>query len=149
MSTVLTKALTTTVATVSGATILPRYPNGINGLQNSSGVVTNGATPSNGGTVLASGTQVVALAKKYGPNLADMATIATEVVQQAATILVCDQTAMTSDEGNQVKNSQNYGAGQTGNAVEAPGSGNAGTTATVGLGGATYGIKAGYSIMGQ
>lgn len=149
MSTVLTKAVVSTTSAPSGASVLPRYPNGINGLQNSSGVVTNGATPSNGGTVLASGTQVVALAKKYGPNLADTATTATEVVQQAATILVCDQTAMTSDEGNQVKNSQNYGAGQTGNAVEAPGSGNAGTTATVGLGGATYGIKAGYSIMGQ
>ena len=128
---------------------MPRYPNGISGLYQSNGTVSNGATPSNGGTVLASGTQVVALAKKYGPNLSDTATIATEVVQQAATILVCDGTAMTSDEANQVKNEQNYGAGQTGNAVEAPGTGNAGTTATVGLGGATYGIKAGYSIMGQ
>lgn len=149
MSTVLTKAVVTTTAAPSGASVLPRYPNGVAGLTQSNGVVSSGATPSNGGTVLASGTQVVALAKKYGPNLADTATTATEVVQQAATILVCDGTAMTSDEGNQVKNSQNYGAGQTGNAVEAPGSGNAGTTATVGLGGATYGIKAGYSIMGQ
>ena len=148
MSTVLTKAVVTTTSAPSGASVLPRYPNGLSGLQN--GNTTLGTVlPSNGGTVLASGTQVVALAKKYGPNLADTATTATEVVQQAATILVCDQTAMTSDEGNQVKNSQNYGAGQTGNAVEAPGSGNAGTTATVGLGGATYGIKAGYSIMGQ
>ena len=148
MSTVLTKAVVSTTSAPSGASVLPRYPNGLSGLQN--GSTTLGTVlPSNGGTVLASGTQVVALAKKYGPNLADTATIATEVVQQAATILVCDSTAMTSDEGNQVKNSQNYGAGQTGNAVEAPGSGNAGTTATVGLGGATYGIKAGYSIMGQ
>jgi hypothetical protein len=148
MSTVLTKAVVSTTSAPSGASVLPRYPNGLSGLQ--CGSVTLGTvTPSNGGTVLASGTQVVALAKKYGPNLADTATTATEVVQQAATILVCDGTAMTSDEGNQVKNSQNYGAGQTGNAVEAPGSGNAGTTATVGLGGATYGIKAGYSIMGQ
>ena len=148
MSTVLTQAVVSTTSAPSGASVLPRYPNGLSGLQN--GNTTLGTVlPSNGGTVLASGTQVVALAKKYGPNLADTATTATEVVQQAATILVCDQTAMTSDEGNQVKNSQNYGAGQTGNAVEAPGSGNAGTTATVGLGGATYGIKAGYSIMGQ
>ena len=147
MSTVLTQAVVSTTSAPSGASVLPRYPNGLSGLQN--GNTTLGTVlPSNGGTVLASGTQVVALAKKYGPNLADTATTATEVVQQAATILVCDQTAMTSDEGNQVKNSQNYGAGQTGNAVEAPGSGNAGTTATVGLGGATYGIKAGYSIMG-
>ncbi len=144
MSTVLTKAVVSTTTPPSGASVLPRYPNGLSGLQNGS-VTLGTVTPSNGGAIDA-GVQRVATVKKYGPALTETVGPLVDKTQHAATILVCDSTAMTADKANQVKNTQNYGPGETKHAVESAGSGQNGTTATVGLGGALFGQPAGYSI---
>ena len=110
------------------------YPAGLSGLYKSDGTKIT-ATPATGQS-----SGVTATVKQYGPNLSETQGNLTDTTQQSATTLTCDSTAMSSDEANQVKNSQNYGPGETSHAVESPGTGQAG---------ATTGQPAGYSILGS